>query len=118
MNPEQQCIAIAEACGWTAKEDKDGFWRAVDPSGNMTHKLWISESNVWSAGIPDYLEDLNAMHEAEKTLTKKQLQTYLDILADAPRESMYQTWSTSVFATAAQRAEAFLRTIGKWKEVQ
>lgn len=64
----------------------------------------------------DYLNDLNAMHEAEKTLTKKQLQTYLDILADAPRESMYQTWSTSVFATASQRAEAFLRTIGKWEE--
>ena len=112
MNPEHQRIAIAEACGWTAKEDKDGFWRAVDASGNMTHELWMSERNVWSAGIPDFLHDLNAMHEAEKTLTDKAHEEFrlnlYDVIGDDSR--------LIVSSTASQRAEAFLRTIGKWKE--
>ena len=112
MNPEQQRIAIAEACGWFAREDKDGFWRAVDASGNMTHELWMSERNVWSAGIPDYLNDLNAMHEAEKTLTDKAHEEFrlnlYDVIGDDSR--------LIVSSTAAQRAEAFLLTIGKWEE--
>ena len=112
MNPEQQRIAIAEACGWTAKEDKDGFWRAVDASVNMTHELWMSERNVWSAGIPDFLNDLNAMHEAEKTLTDKAHEEFrlnlYDVIGDDSR--------LIVSSTASQRAEAFLRTIGKWEE--
>ena len=112
MNPEQQRIAIAEACGWFAREDKDGFWRAVDASGNMTHELWMSERNVWSAGIPDYLNDLNAMHEAEKVLVRLQWVSYLRRLQTLCDESV--TWP--IHATASQRAEAFLRTIGKWEE--
>ena len=102
MTNEQINIAIAEACGWKYEKNEthapDGaFWWPKKPE------------------FPDYCNDLNAMHEAEKKLTKKQLQTYLDFLTDAPRECVYQTWTSSVFATAAQRAEAFLKTIGKWE---
>jgi len=43
MKPEQQRIAIARACG----EDNDSILRGL---------------------IPDYLNDLNAMHEAEQTM--------------------------------------------------
>ena len=53
--------------------------------------------------IPDYLNDLNAMHEAEQTLDGNQRLPYLVLLQG------------HCFPTAAQRAEAFLRTIGKWK---
>ena len=117
MNPEQQRIAIAEACGWFAREDKDGFWRAVDASGNMTHELWMSERNVWSAGIPDYLNDLNAMHEAEKVLTEDQQEQYLNNLYEVCNlhSMINDAWNLNC-ATALQRAEAFLRTIGKWEE--
>jgi len=112
MNPEKQRRTILEACGWTAKEDKDGLWRAVDPSGNMSYTLWVSEMNVWSAGMPDVLEDLNAMHEAEKTLTDKAHEEFrlnlYEVLGDDSR--------LIVSSTAAQRAEAFLLTIGKWEE--
>lgn len=108
MNQEEQRVAIAEACGWTAKEDKDGFWRAVDASGNMTHELWMSERNVWSAGIPDFLHDLNAMHEAEEKLDCNQWEVWHRIVGEWPTELAR--------LTASQRAEAFLRTIGKWKE--
>jgi len=118
VNPEQQRIAIAEACGWTAKEDKDGFWRAVDRFRNMTHKLWISESNVWSAGIPDYLNDLNAMHKAEEVLTPEQLVEYCAFRLRAVTGQGCVTDYKMIRATASQRAEAFLRTIGKWEEAK
>lgn len=66
--------------------------------------------------VPDYFNDLNAMHEAEKTLTAKQQNAYIDHLCGAPREDIYQCWSSAVFATATQRAEAFLKAIGKWED--
>jgi hypothetical protein len=121
MKPEQQRIAIAEACGWTAREDIENFWRAVDASGNMTHELWMSESNVWEAGIPNYLNDLNAMHDAEKVLTKANWGGYaaeLYRITDAHNHGISPNhhWLAVAFSTATQRAEAFLRTIGKWEE--
>lgn len=97
MNPEQQRIAIAEACGRVQRPD--GFWF---PEGK----------NYGSQGIPDYLHDLNAMHEAEKTLTDKAHEEFrlnlYDVIGDDSR--------LIVSSTAAQRAEAFLCTIGKWEE--
>ena len=57
---------------------------------------------------PDYLNDLNAMHEAEKVLTDKQAILYDSIL------DLISGWT--FHRTAAQRAEAFLRTIGKWED--
>lgn len=118
MSPEKQRRTILEACGWTAKEDKDGFWRAVDPSGNMTYTLWVSEMNVWSAGMPDVLEDLNAMHEAEKVLTPEQLVDYCAFSLRVATGEGCVTDYKMIRATAAQRAEAFIRTIGKWEEAK
>ena len=62
---------------------------------------------------PDYLNDLNAMHEAEKTLDDSSLGlvSYHNILA-----SICKTHRDCVRATAAQRAEAFLRTLSLWTE--
>lgn len=62
--------------------------------------------------LPDYLNDLNAMHEVEKTLTDKAHEEFrlnlYDVIGDDSR--------LIVSSTAAQRAEAFLLTIGKWEE--
>jgi hypothetical protein len=120
MTPEQQRIAIAEACGWTATVDDDQFWRATRADGSMTSDLWCSMSSVWNVGIPDYLNDLNAMHEAEKVLTEEQDLEYSEALEQVV-EGRFVTNNAEDMrrlrsATAAQRAEAFLRTIGKWKE--
>jgi hypothetical protein len=112
MNPEQQRIAIAEACGWTAQEDKDRFWRAVDASGDMTHELWLCERNVWFAGTPDYLNDLNAMHEAEKMLTNEQWWLFVEFLTEIRGGGV----ALCISATATQRAEAFLKTLNLWKQ--
>jgi len=55
----------------------------------------------------DYCNDLNAMHEAEKLLTYKQFEDYLMELLGVIHEP--------ILASARQRAEAFLRTLDKWK---
>ena len=100
MKPEQQRIAIAEACGW--KPDKRGLG-------------WLSPHGCYEPE-PDYLNDLNAMHEAEKVLTEDQREQYLNSLYKVcnPDSMLNDAWNLNC-ATAAQRAEAFLRTIGKWE---
>ncbi len=66
----------------------------------------------------DYCNDLNAMHEVEKTLKGyQQIHTYVWHLHNR------KDWVTDfklmeVHASARDRAEAFLRTLGKWKEAQ
>lgn len=113
MTPEKQRVAIAEACGH------------VEPAcwGNLG---WLSKAGNGKAEfVPNYPADLNAMHEAEKVLTATQAIRYADELIEMlagfrPRESTVRMSVAGIFkvshATAAQRAEAFLRTIGKWKE--
>jgi hypothetical protein len=102
MTPKEQRIAIAEACGW----------EPYDRNGRLV-----------LFGLPDYLNDLNAMHEAEKILLPPGggKTTYSKHLADivcgygskwGNREDLFFV----AHATASQRAEAFLKTIGKWTE--
>lgn len=94
MTPESQRIAIAEACGWMPTVDSGICW---DNNG----KAIISR--------PDYLNDLNAMHEAEKVLDYNQLREMEDSVS-------FQFAVYPFHASARQRAEAFLRTIGKWED--
>ena len=99
MNNEKQRIAIAEACGWKPNP----FIR--DMSGQ-----------VFPQSPPDYLNDLNAMHEAEKMLTEHQWDEYERVLRLVCDGCSYFEGAGKelLHATAAQRAEAFLRTLGKW----
>jgi len=105
MNPEAERIAIAEACGFLRSE-RDGFryWPQGFPTASSRPYAELFE-------LPDYLNDLNAMHEAEKTLTGEQARAYHNQLG---RMAAGGAWIW--FSSAAQRAEAFLRTIGKWQE--
>ena len=98
MTPEKQRIAIAEACGRGDYGTRMNGW----------HDDQIK-------GLPDYLHDLNAMHEAEKVLREPdQVVSYMEWLGMCYDDSGYKTWL--VAATAPQRAEAFLRTVGKWED--
>ena len=96
MSPEAQRIAIAEACGWKAHVDGLGYYQGVHPA------------LMGGRAIPDYLNDLNAMHEAEKILDYNQL-------IDMEDSVSFRFAVLPFHATAAQRAEAFLLTIGKWE---
>ena len=114
MTPNAQRIAIAEACGWTEirHNPRTEVWDGVPPK---------EQEHQWDVLVPDYLTDLNAMHEAEK-------------LAKITHDSaVFDIWCRHLFrivegcelsgttarplnraivkATAAQRAEAFLRTL-------
>lgn len=108
MSPEAQRIAIAEACGW---KNARGYW-GIPPEGGRRFPYSEHHEEDWRLkpflGLPDYLNDLNAMHEATQSLTKDQLRWYRNLLIE-----MTGTFE-AVDATAAQRAEAFLRAIGKW----
>ena len=116
MTNEQINIAIAEVCGWTSIRYNSihGKWMGTQPQEDRD-----------AYHLPNYCNDLNAMHEAEKMLTKEQLYNYgnkLDRIT-LPKTSMEMCYIESpeagmypdlFCATAAQRAEAFLKTIKKW----
>lgn len=107
MTPEAQRIAIAEACpGLTF-----GVITDKDP------EIW-----VWPSGrvTSDPLSDLNAMHEAEKVLVTTDYQNrYQAHIAEICYGDEFRKNNQVVFnqltATAAQRAEAFLRTLNLWQ---
>jgi hypothetical protein len=115
MTDEQINAAIAEVCGWediTESVAPEEFRRRAtgmlrDKHGNRTPLKQI----------PNYCADLNAMHEAERVLTKAQWQEFVDDLAEG-WGSVSDAWKDVCHATARQRAEAFLRTLGKWEEEQ
>jgi hypothetical protein len=73
----------------------------------------IDEVYGWQA---DYCGDLNAMHEVEKSISDELWDCYFNQLA---RVTKAEQSDDRVFfcATARERAEAFLRVMGKWEEV-
>jgi len=115
MTPEAQRIAIAEACGWKVSSSIKGPYDGC-PCGTLPPLRSITP-------LPDYLNDLNAMHEAEKTLTdanRGQYGRFLTRLVTGIFTMHHAHADTAriAHATAAQRAEAFLRTVGKWEDIR
>lgn len=121
MTPEAQRIAIAETCGWRKEYADVPTWNAEinDYQGGYENKHTLimrrKEKAVRAENLPNYLSDLNAMHEAEKVLTDEQWSIYLSFLTKKDQKTLTQTWRPAVSATAAQRAEAFLKTLNLWK---
>ena len=115
MTPTQQRITIAEACGWTKIKNGD-IGNLIDvPIGYYPDAQDPTDFNV----VPDYLNDLNAMHEAEKFLTDSQKVKYCHTLSSLNEDTGEPTENIFVWyvhATASQRAEAFLRTLNLWKD--
>ena len=101
-------IAIAEACGWTCDKDtwtspEGGRWARRVPGRE------ISDEQI----LPNYCHDLNAMHEVWSGLSETEKAVFVDELYAVTPSASYE--DRYIGATARQRAEAFLRTIGKWK---
>lgn len=101
MNPEKQRLAIAKAMG-------------------LKRQLELHRSGQ-PYEIPLYLTDLNSMHEAEILLQDKckYWPDYIEELSRMfPSSQGYREAtprSQMCHATATQRAEAFLRTLGLWE---
>lgn len=113
MTPESQRIAIAAHLGAT--------WKESEAFGSKTRVFAFKDHHMVSLvglryeapeeilDVPDYL---NAMHEAEKMLKQRERWKYLAEIDRSTGPS--HTWT--IFADAQQRAEAFLKAIGKWTD--
>jgi hypothetical protein len=110
MTDEQINAAIAEACGWTECRLVAKVVLSVlrDPVA-----YGIPPNGTYEFACLNYCTDLNAMHEAEKVLTGLNRHAYCDALLDAVPDSPDHLWEV-LTATARQRAETFLLTLGKW----
>lgn len=126
MSPEAQRIAIAEAIGWRFHAHRE-----IDLSLAGDRRLKEQAICRWCAPgraewqletLPDFLNDLNAMHEAEKVLNREQQMEYITLINrmrnDVARQS--QDWYQlepfwQVHSTAGERAEAFLKCLEAWK---
>lgn len=111
MKPEEQRIAIAHACGW--KPPTCPEVDALQIGWTTRGQHWLCPKGVLRPAhhMPDYFNDLNAIHEAEKTLDTGLLAKYTTELQRACGGPM-----SVHFATAPQRCKALLRTIGFWEE--
>lgn len=116
MTEQEQQIAIAEACGWKECNQNKGRW-------------YPQSSLDFRRELPDYLHDLNAMHEAEELVIESyDMERYVVAIRDICRRDWigkeknisefneYQWIYSDCHSTASQRAEAFLRTVEKWKD--
>ena len=127
MSPEAQRIAIAEACGWRAEQwsKPNDSWFLYSPNGERhSDPSYGTREAAFDGHAPNYLNDLNAMREVEnKLLTAEQRCMYREELAtvcNCRRRIIWMDWTGPdvdlvINATACQRAEAFLRTVGAWQ---
>ena len=111
MTNEQINIAIAEHCGWEPRKNTEGNVIAWQSLG--AYRAFSPDD------LPNYCNDLNAMHEAVMTLPENKRVLYGMYLAcecGHMDKNKVGLWNIST-ATARHQAKAFLRTLGiKWKE--
>ena len=109
MTPEAQRIAIAEACGYVFEE-----LRVRTPYRTLFSRRRNNGDGTYTdttcKHLPDYISDLNAMNAAENVLNPSQEQIYFEKLHEVSGGLAFYR------ATAAQRAEAFLKTLNLWEE--
>lgn len=145
MNAEKQQIAIAsklpklfvihkpihDPFGYY-RENGHGYttldqaWRVTEDVArkHITGPAYENEPDrvvMEPAPIPDYLNDLNAVHEVEKIYASTQYFYELQTVCGMPRGLvLYDIESIKhiITATAAQRAEALLRAMGLWEDEQ
>jgi hypothetical protein len=108
MTDKQINAAIAEACGWTEIRD-NVVGKAPGETANRVMFL------------PNYSTSLNMMYDAEQCLWRKDYYMRHDYVNELGKLLNPHNWqrmeaSDMLDATARQRAEAFLKTLGKWKE--
>ena len=102
MEIEQINRTIAESCGW----NRNGS------SGNEENP-WVSPRNGIKPRVPNYTSDLNAMHEAESSLSDDKLFVMARWIQHLTRSTLIGV--AVMHSSARDRAEAYLRTIDKWE---
>ncbi len=118
MTDEQINIAIAEACGWRDIRT-DYTYSEFIGRGILAGKFGGKD---YVLAIPSYITDLNEIAKAvihyckDSTLKLRYHLKLAEVVGrGTPDFPGYNIWDAEN-ATALQRAEAFLRTIGKWRD--
>jgi len=116
LDKQTQRTEIAKTCGWEHA-----------PENNEDYPWWHPVEKTVSTfdNLPDYLNNLDDMHEAEKVLDDSKLWDQqkvryyheLSELFDDCGEPTVNYFNV-VNATAAQRAEAFLKTLNLWQPIK
>lgn len=129
MNQTEISEAIAQHLGWIPHPDnatmKVRHWTLggskYGERGAKSARSEIIHDDTWGIEqslLPDYCNDLNAMREAERSLRVDEWEQYtthvFNIATEASKFDEPYVCMDVLCATAAQRAEAFLRTVGKW----
>jgi hypothetical protein len=96
-------------------------WKRADPTGMSNLVKWV-DTRTGVVMMSNPLEDLNAMHEAWRTLPKEKRIDFWTNLQEVCARNIPHMFKPADFdtgnATARQRAEAFIKTVcpEKWKE--
>ena len=119
MNNTKQRMTIAEAHGWR------NVGQGVGPNCDLFlgEKPCRDRDGVINAyrvdeRVPDYLNDLNAIHDILVTLTEPQQRNCLNHIAEivGRRDGYIAPSFAALRASAPEWAEAFLRTLNLWEE--
>lgn len=109
------------------KCDLSGLWILMDSNGRFRGPNYPSPEEAFAGLIREYSKknyagDLNAMHEARKSLCLPlQSKFYDELFVVVKRRCAINidndsVWLLCIDASSNERAEAFVRTVGKWKE--
>lgn len=123
MNIINQQIAIATAMGWKDIEIYTPPFNAMD--GEKQQPVFArghrTKNSIWMS-LPEYTESQDLMHEVLSTLDQEgQFEFFYNLnevvgLVDPFSPAWLKEFAcfALINATAAQKAEAYLKTIGKW----
>ena len=119
LTPEEQRIKVAELMGWKLGNMFTGnsvtIWTATSPKGTTLAIPYTSREELSKDALPDYLNDLNAMHECMLLVRNLGLFTqYYGHLSDTltDRRVDFSAWEEQN-SSAEVRAEAFVLTMDK-----
>lgn len=124
MTPEKQQLAIAEWVGWSRIEMSSGnISSGKQLLGNWVSKLYGTPPEDKDKQlddqrfqlVPDYLNDLNAIHEVEKKLGDKAYLYTIHLIRVLHWSAKTDATFVLIHATAAQRCNAMCHALGLWK---
>lgn len=129
MTPESQRLALAKWAGWKFIEHRIGSDIVDVASFPWACLSGMNPKDDTMDGLPDYLHDLNAVAQLEERLDAKEARVFGEQLCKVmtPHSANWgfilyskYPWTgfdvyTLAHATAAQRCEALLRTLGLWE---
>lgn len=116
MTKERMRVVIAEWMGF--EKCQHPLANNCTCNGEIT-PLMIHPTSRAQEFVPNYPEDLNTIHEAERRMNINQLAQYADELDKicVPVHICPLThWEAVIMSTALQRCEALIRTIGRWED--